>query len=78
MNKTKKSTQVRKPSNPDVLSERSFSKAQRCQIIEEYLSGTATRSQIWKKYTGRDQEHGCLLRWMRQLGYLSETGKERR
>ena len=24
---------------------------------------------IWEKYTGQEEEHGQLLRWMRQLGY---------
>ena len=25
--------------------------------------------EIWEKYTGEVEEHGQLLRWMRQLGY---------
>jgi len=40
-------------------------------IIEEYLNGSATKTEIWLKYTGDPQEHGRLTRWMRQLGYLS-------
>lgn len=40
-------------------------------IIEEYLNGPATKTEIWLKYTGDPQEHGRLTRWMRQLGYLS-------
>jgi len=40
-------------------------------IIEEYLNGSATKTEIWLKYTGDPQEHGRLSRWMRQLGYLS-------
>ncbi len=25
--------------------------------------------EIWEKYTGEQEEHGQLLRWMKQLGY---------
>ena len=27
------------------------------------------QGEIWEKYTGEEEEHGQLLRWMRQLGY---------
>ncbi len=33
------------------------------------MSTGCTKAQIWEKYTGQLEEHGQLLRWMRQLGY---------
>jgi hypothetical protein len=27
---------------------------------------------VWVKYTGKDQDHGQILRWMRALGYIAE------
>jgi hypothetical protein len=38
-------------------------------IIQEYLSGKSTKTEIWKKHTGHKKEHGQILKWMRQLGY---------
>jgi hypothetical protein len=46
-----------------------FSKAEKHFIIQELLSTGCTKAQIWEKYTGQLEEHGQLLRWMRQLGY---------
>ena len=50
-------------------SPRYFSPEERKIIIEEYLRTGCRKRDIWKKYTGQSQEHGHLLRWMRQLGY---------
>jgi len=50
----------------------SFTISERHQIIQEMLSTNCTRAGIWRKYTGQTQEHGFLLRWMRQLGYAEE------
>ena len=48
----------------------SFSESERRQIIEEYLNSQDSKSSIWKKYTGQNEEHGHLIRrWMYQLGY---------
>jgi hypothetical protein len=33
------------------------------------LSSECSKREIWQKYTGQSEEHGCLLKWMRQLGY---------
>ena len=58
---------------------RYFSRGEREKIIKEYLSGNYTKRAIWKKHTGQMQEHGSLLRWMRQLGYISnENSIEKR
>jgi len=46
-----------------------FSEPEKHFIIQELLSTGCTKAQIWKKYTGQLEEHGQLLRWMRQLGY---------
>lgn len=48
-------------------------------IIKEYLTGHYTKVELWKKYTGQDEEHGQILRWMRTLGYISnENSNERK
>jgi hypothetical protein len=31
--------------------------------------------ELWEKYTGEEEEHGQMLRWMRQLGYHTGTKK---
>jgi hypothetical protein len=46
-----------------------FSESEKHFIIRELLSTKCTKAQIWEKYTGQIEEHGQLLRWMRQLGY---------
>lgn len=52
---------------------RDFSYEERKLIVEEYLSSGCKKRDIWKKYTGQEEEHGELLRWIRQLGY-EDTG----
>jgi hypothetical protein len=47
--------------------------AERKQIIEEYLKGGKSKAEIWRQYTGMNEEHGQLNRWMRKLGYLENT-----
>jgi transposase len=55
----------------------SFSIDERHHIIQEMLSSNCTRTEIWRKYTGQCEEHGFLLRWMRQLGYPAELTDRR-
>lgn len=50
----------------------SFTAVERHKIINEWLNTGCSKNEIWRKYTGRREEHGNLLRWMRQLGYLPE------
>lgn len=38
-------------------------------IIQEMISNGLSKKEIWKKYTGQEEEHGQLLRWMKKLGY---------
>ncbi len=56
---------IRKPS-------KYFSDEEKHFIIEELLSSKCTKRDIWEKYTGQEEEHGQLLRWMRKFGY--DTG----
>lgn len=54
-----------------------FSEAEKHFIIQELLSTGCTKAQIWEKYTGQKEEHGQLLRWLRQLGYDSSIKTRR-
>jgi transposase len=54
-------------------SSRSFSAAERLKIVEESLKGERTRTQIWQHYSGQDEEHGYILRWMRKLGLAEKA-----
>lgn len=51
---------------------RYFTETEKHLIIQELISIGCTKAEIWEKYTGKEEEHGQLLRWMRQLGY--DTG----
>ncbi len=55
---------------------REFSTRERRKIIEEYLRGGCTKCEIWYKYTGRKEEKGNLLTWMRELGYSPKSQKD--
>lgn len=46
-----------------------FTESEKHQIIQELLQYQLTKQEIWEKYTGQEQEHGQLLRWMKALGY---------
>ena len=46
-----------------------FTEDEKHKIIQELISTQCTKVQIWEKYTGEEEEHGQLLRWMKQLGY---------
>jgi len=46
-----------------------FTDSEKHHIIQELLSSGCTKAEIWQKYTGRHEEHGQILRWMRKLGY---------
>ena len=46
-----------------------FSESEKHFIIQELLSTSCNKAQIWGKYTGQFEEHGQILRWMRQLGH---------
>jgi len=46
-----------------------FTDSEKHSIIQEMLKTRCTKVEIWEKYTGQQEEHGQLLRWMRKLGY---------
>ena len=50
-----------------------FSRAQKHLIVQEYLTGILSKREIWEKYTGEKEEHGQILRWMREFGYENQT-----
>lgn len=54
-----------------------FSIAERHLIIKDYLDSGLQKREIWEKYTGEAEEHGQLIRWMRQLGYVSSDKMRR-
>lgn len=49
--------------------QKDFSEAEKHAIIQELIDTQCTKAEIWQKYTGQEEEHGQLLRWMKQLGY---------
>lgn len=49
-----------------------FSDEEKHHIIQDLISSKCTKREIWEKYTGQEEEHGQLLRWMSKLGY--DTG----
>lgn len=53
-------------------SKNSFTTTERHQIIRELLETRCSKREIWERYTGHVEEHGNLLKWMRQLGYKEE------
>ena len=67
----KKSNQISRNKVGKIIQKSSkyFSEAEKHFIIQELLSTGCTKVHIWEKYTGKTEEHGHILRWMRQLGY---------
>ena len=43
------------------------------QIIQEVLSTGLSKQEIWARYTDGMEDHGQIVRWMRQLGYNCES-----
>jgi len=52
-----------------------FTDEQKHEIIQDYLNSGLTKRDIWEKYTGRQEEHGRILKWMRALGYNNSVPK---
>ena len=46
-----------------------FSTSEKEYILQDLISSGKTKREIWEKYTGQKEEHGNLLKWMRELGY---------
>lgn len=49
----------------------SLSWEERKAMISAYLTGQYSKSELWRNYTGQQEEHGQLLNWMRKLGYTT-------
>lgn len=52
-----------------VKKQQDFSLKERKTIVEDYLKSGYTKTAIWYKYTGSYNEHGVIVKWMRNLGY---------
>jgi len=50
-----------------------FSDSEKHLMIRELKSSKCTKADIWRKYTGKDDDHGKLIRWMREFGYDTST-----
>ena len=50
-----------------------FEESTKRQMVEDYLNGGLSKAEIWRRYTGRTEEHGKIIKWMRQFGYLERT-----
>lgn len=44
-----------------------FSDDEKMIIIEDYLSGNETKRSVYERYTGYQEEHGKISKWMSQL-----------
>jgi len=53
-----------------------FTVEEKHKIIQELISTQCTKTELWKKYTGK-ADHGVLLRWMRKLGYNTDIKPEK-
>ena len=54
-----------------------FSDSEKHHIIQDLLSSRLTKRDIWEKYTGEVAEHGKILSWMRQFGYIDSNTSTR-
>ncbi len=54
-----------------------FSDEEKVQIVEDFLNSGSTKRDIWEKYTGHREEHGTILRWMREFGYINNKPVKR-
>ncbi len=48
-----------------------FTDQEKHEVINDYLSSGLSKELIWRKYTGKS-DHGALLGWMRDLGYVEQ------
>jgi hypothetical protein len=43
---------------------------ERHSMVQEMLKNNWTKQYTWERYTGGVEEHGHILKWMRQVGYV--------
>jgi transposase len=53
-----------------------FTIEEKHELIRDYLQSDCTKDEIWRKYTGL-ADHGRLLNWMRDLGYIDIKSKKK-
>jgi transposase len=53
-----------------------FTDKEKMIIIEDYLSGNKSKKEVYKRYTGRNQEHGSILSWMYKFGIKDHSTKD--
>jgi len=53
---------------------RYFTDSEKHRIIQDYLSSNENKTEIWRKYTGDEVEHGKIIQWMRKFGYKDKMG----
>ena len=53
---------------------RYFTDSEKHRIIQDYLSSNENKTEIWRKHTGDDTEHGKIIQWMRKFGYKDKMG----
>jgi transposase-like protein len=46
---------------------RDFSESERIKIIRDYKTSGKTKKEIWYKYTGQQEEHGQIGKWIRNF-----------
>lgn len=54
-----------------------FTEEEKRFIIDDYYASGKTKREIWFKYTGYTEEHGGLLKWMRELNYRIEDSRKK-
>ena len=64
-----------KTKNSEIRLGGSFSESERHSIIKEYLEGDLCKTEVWRKHTGQNEEHGSILKWMRMYGYQDSKPK---
>jgi len=53
---------------------RYFTDSEKHRIIQDYLSSNENKTEIWRKHTGDEVEHGKIIQWMRKFGYKDKMG----
>lgn len=61
---------MKETSDYQTAERRHFPRSKKREIIDYYLSHDYSKQYVWRKFTGDASEHGKILAWMRQLGYM--------
>jgi len=40
------------------------------KVCKAYLQNNRTKVSIWREHVGQQEDHGLLLKWLRDLGYI--------